>query len=149
MTWAPEATWDSATSQFYVYWASNLFATNDTAHTGTTYSRIMYATTKDFITFSTAAPWIDIGVDIIDTTVTYDATSKSYFRFSKTGGQIVQETSKTFFGGWTTVVKGIAQSMFGDLEGPLIFLSNVYAGVWHLWMDDTSPRGYVPFETCE
>ena len=59
----------------------------------------------------------------------------------------MQQKSTSFFGTWTTVVKGIAQAQYGDVEGPLVFLSNVYAGVWHVFVDDTSPRGYVPFET--
>ncbi|GLB45065.1 putative glycosyl hydrolase 43 family protein [Lyophyllum shimeji] len=62
-------------------------------------------------------------------------------------GPRVRERSKTFFGTWTTVTNGIAHDQYGDVEGPLIFESNVYPGVWHLWVDDISPQGYVPFET--
>lgn len=147
MSWAPEATYDAASKKFIVYWASKLYASSDTAHTGSSYARILYATTADFKTFSTPAVWIDPGRDIIDTTVTWDAASGYYHRFSKTNGLILQERSKTFFGTWTTVTNGIASAQFGDVEGPLIFLSNQYAGVWHLFMDDISPQGYVPFET--
>ena len=86
---------------------------------------------------------------MIDTTVASDSATGYYHRFSKTGGQVIQEKSTSFFGTWTVVVKGIAQAAYGDVEGPLIFLSNVYAGEWHLWVDDPSPQGYVPFETGE
>ncbi|KAJ7633967.1 hypothetical protein B0H17DRAFT_1164143 [Mycena rosella] len=134
-TVAPEATWDPTMKKFVVYWASNIYAASDTAHTGTTYSRILFATTTDFVTFSAAQVWIDPGVSIIDTTV------------AKTGGQVVQERATSLFGAWQSVTKGIGQAMFGDVEGPLVFLSNVFAGVWHVWVDDISPQGYQPFET--
>ncbi|KAF8309468.1 Arabinanase/levansucrase/invertase [Clavulina sp. PMI_390] len=147
MSWAPEATWDAASGQFYVYWASNLFASTDTGHTGTTYARILYATTKDFITFSTAQTWIDYGVDVIDATVTYDSASGYYHRFIKTNGQVDQERSTSFFGTWSSVTKGIGQSLFGDVEGPLVFSSILYPNEWHVWVDDISPQGYEPFES--
>ncbi|KAJ6540283.1 glycosyl hydrolase [Mycena capillaripes] len=147
MTWAPEATWDPTMNKFVVYWASNLYAASDTQHTGTAYSRILYATTTDFVTFSAAQVWIDPGVSIIDTTVAFDPASGSYHRFSKINGQVVQERSTSLFGTWQTVTKGIGQAMFGDVEGPLVFLSNVFTGEWHVWVDDISPQGYQPFET--
>ncbi|KAJ7587155.1 glycosyl hydrolase [Mycena floridula] len=147
MTWAPEATWDAALGKFVVYWASNLFAASDTAHTGSTYARIMFATTSDFKTFSAAQVWIDPGVDIIDTTMTFDSVSGFYYRFSKTGGQVIQERSTAIFGTWSTVTRGIGQAMFGDVEGPLVFESNAFPGVWHVFVDDISPQGYEPFET--
>jgi hypothetical protein len=149
MTWAPEATWDPTMNKFVVYWASNIYAASDTGHTGTTYARIMFATTTDFVTFSAAQVWIDPGVSIIDTTVAFDPVSKFYHRFSKTNGQVIQERSTSLFGTWTTVTKGIGQAMFADVEGPLVFLSNSFSGVWHVWVDDTSPQGYQPFETSQ
>ncbi|KAH8804142.1 hypothetical protein DL96DRAFT_1563095 [Flagelloscypha sp. PMI_526] len=83
MSWAPEATWSPSLNKFVVYWASKLYASTDTNHTGTSYSRILYSTTSDFKTFSTAQVWIDPGTDIIDTTVAYDATTSTYHRFTK------------------------------------------------------------------
>lgn len=149
MSWAPEATYDTSLGKFVVYWASNIYAASDTSHTGTTYARIMYATTSDFKTFSAAQVWIDPGTSIIDTTVAWDSVSGYYHRFSKTSGVIVQEKSKTLFGTWSTVTSGIAQAQFGAVEGPLVFDSIVYPGVWHLFVDRISPQGYVPFETCK
>ncbi|KAK7007593.1 Arabinanase/levansucrase/invertase [Favolaschia claudopus] len=147
MSWAPEATWDPSTRKFVVYWASNLFSASDTGHTGSTYSRIMYATTTDFKTFSSAQPWIDKGTAIIDTTVAFDSASGYYHRFSKINGLILQERSTTLFGIWRTVANGVGQAQYGSVEGPLIFLSNVYSGVWHLWLDGINPQGYHPLET--
>ncbi|KAF7365739.1 hypothetical protein MVEN_00447700 [Mycena venus] len=71
MTWAPEA-WDPTIKKFVMYWTSNLYAVSDTIHTGTTYPHIMFATTTNFVTLSTAQVWIDPGVSIIDTIVAFD-----------------------------------------------------------------------------
>ncbi|KAG8708906.1 hypothetical protein FRC09_000973 [Ceratobasidium sp. 395] len=147
MTWAPEAVYDAAAGHYIVFWASNIFAASDTSHTGASYSRILYANTTDFKTFTPAQVYIDIGTAVIDTDMIYDAPTKTWHRFSKENGNIVQEKSSSFFGKWTTVTSGIGNSDIGASEGPTIFLSNRYAGVYHLFVDDLSPRGYVPFET--
>ncbi|KAH8828677.1 hypothetical protein DL96DRAFT_1013916 [Flagelloscypha sp. PMI_526] len=148
MSWAPEATWSPSLNKFVVYWASKLYASTDTNHTGTSYSRILYSTTSDFKTFSAAQVWIDPGTDIIDTTVAYDATTSTYHRFSKTSGLILQQKSTTgLFGTWTEVTRNIGSSQIGSSEGPLVFLDNTVANKWHLFLDDLSPRGYVPFES--
>ncbi|KAH8813574.1 glycosyl hydrolase [Flagelloscypha sp. PMI_526] len=145
---APEATWDATNQQFVVYWASNLYASTDTNHTGTSYSRILYSTTKDFKTFTTAKTWIDIGTNTIDTDVAYDSSTGTYYRFTKTQGIILQEKSTTgLFGTWTEVTRGIGQAQFGDVEGPLNFEDNVTKGLWHLFVDDLSPQGYQPFQS--
>ena len=34
MAWAPSAVWDAAEEQFYVFWASRLYAESDTEHVG-------------------------------------------------------------------------------------------------------------------
>ncbi|KAJ7349670.1 glycosyl hydrolase [Mycena albidolilacea] len=147
MTWAPEATYDPTTKKFVVYWASNIFAASDTNHTGTTYSRIMFATTTDFVTFSAPQVWIDKGTAVIDTTVGFDPASGFYHRFSKINGLILQERSTTLFGTWQTVANGVGHAQYGDVEGPLIFLSNVFSGEWHVWVDGINPQGYHPLET--
>lgn len=81
MTWAPEAVYDASAGHFVVFWASNIFAASDTNHTGTSYSRIMYANTTDFRTFTAAQPYIDINTAVIDTTAIYDAPTKTWHRF--------------------------------------------------------------------
>ncbi|WP_156761643.1 LamG-like jellyroll fold domain-containing protein [Microbacterium karelineae] len=60
-TWAPEAFWDEERDAFVMYWASNLYDTTDVAdRTSPTYNRMMYATTKDFVSFSEPQVWIDV-----------------------------------------------------------------------------------------
>ena len=51
-TWAPEAYWDDSLGEYVVFWASKLYADDDPDHTGSTYNKMLYATTKDFRTFS-------------------------------------------------------------------------------------------------
>ncbi|HIY24976.1 MAG TPA: Ig-like domain-containing protein [Candidatus Brachybacterium merdigallinarum] len=76
-TWAPEAYWDETRETFVMYWASNLYETQDPGdRTTPNYNRMMYATTDDFITFSEPQVWIDVdrrgqaGAGSIDVTVT-------------------------------------------------------------------------------
>lgn len=68
-TWAPEAYYDPTVEAYVVFWASSLYAENDPDHTGTTYHRMLYATTKDFMTFSETQVWQDAGMSRIDSTV--------------------------------------------------------------------------------
>ncbi|KAH8824652.1 hypothetical protein DL96DRAFT_1818333 [Flagelloscypha sp. PMI_526] len=148
MLWAPEATWSPSLNKFVVYWSSNLYDSTDTNHTGESYTRILYSTTCDFKTFSPAQVWIDIGENVIDATVTYDATTKTYHRFSAISGSIHQEKSTTgVLGNWTEVTRDIGLTEIGGSEGPLVFLDNTVPNKWHLFVDDYSPRGYVPFES--
>ena len=77
-TWAPEAYWDDELGLYVVYWASNLYASDDQATHGSTpnYNRMMVATTPDFVEFSEPEVWIDVdrrgqaGAGSIDVTVT-------------------------------------------------------------------------------
>ncbi|WP_153004194.1 immunoglobulin-like domain-containing protein, partial [Microbacterium testaceum] len=61
-TWAPEAFYDERRGEYVVYWASNLYPSGSTdvpRDPGSTYNRMMYATTRDFVTFSKPRVWID------------------------------------------------------------------------------------------
>ncbi len=83
-TWALEAYWDEDLQQFVVFWASKIYAEDDPNHTGSTYNRMLYATTRDFVTFSEAKVWQDIGSSRIDSTVIED--DGTYYRFTKDEG---------------------------------------------------------------
>ena len=61
--WAPEAFYDEKTGQYIVFWASNLYPSDDIANRNTSqisYNRIRVATTKDFVTFSQPTTWINL-----------------------------------------------------------------------------------------
>ncbi|MGW0585338.1 immunoglobulin-like domain-containing protein, partial [Streptomyces sp. NPDC002920] len=78
-TWAPEAYYDSTLGEYVVFWASKLY--DNEAHSGDTYNRMMYATTRDFYTFSEPKVWVDRGYSVIDSTVIQH--DGEYYRLSK------------------------------------------------------------------
>ncbi|PZG02626.1 family 43 glycosylhydrolase [Micromonospora deserti] len=161
-TWAPEAYYDDTIGAYVVFWASKLYAPEDTAHTGNTYNRMLYATTRDFRTFSEPKVWIDPGYSVIDSTVIkHDG---SYYRFTKDERNNTSSTPCSKFileekstqlrstswdfvqdciGKATATSEGIARG-----EGPTVFKSNT-EDKWYLFVDEFGGRGYVPFETTD
>ncbi|MFD4669127.1 LamG-like jellyroll fold domain-containing protein [Lentzea sp. NPDC058450] len=161
-TWAPEAFWDAKRGSYVVYWASKLYAANDPGHTGSSYNRMMYATTRDFVTFSPAQVWIDPGYSVIDSTVIeHDGT---YYRYTKDernnsssspcSKYITAEKSADLLdpaydfvaeciGKATPTSPGLSAG-----EGPTGFKSNT-ENKWYLFIDEYGGRGYVPFETTD
>nr|BFF11346.1 hypothetical protein GCM10025699_26490 [Microbacterium flavescens] len=89
--WAPEAFYDEKTGQYIVFWASNLYPTDDIENRNTSqisYNRIRVATTTDFVTFSEPTTWINLdrstgrqGWGMIDTTMI--ATDDRVYRLTK------------------------------------------------------------------
>ncbi|KAJ3961675.1 hypothetical protein N0V92_001648 [Colletotrichum tropicale] len=59
--WAPETYFDEGLGMWFVFWASSLYDEDDVEHTGRSYNRVMYATTRDFVEFSEARVWQDAG----------------------------------------------------------------------------------------
>lgn len=170
MTWAPEAYWDAEAGEYVLYWSSRLFldATRPYDKAGTpnyTYSKVMYATTRDFVTFSDAKVWQDAG-DRIDSTMIED--DGVFYRFTKevTGCvDIVQESSPSMRAltvpgdfAWQTdaaCVSKTARNTTRTTEGPTIFRANqgdtsLPAGVdegFYLFVDDFTGAGYLPLFT--
>jgi hypothetical protein len=89
--WAPEAFYDEKNEQYIVFWASNLYPSDDIANRNTSqisYNRIRIATTKDFVTFSEPTTWINLdrstgrqGWGMIDSTMI--ATDDKIYRLTK------------------------------------------------------------------
>ncbi|GAB3970421.1 hypothetical protein GCM10029978_043670 [Actinoallomurus acanthiterrae] len=161
MTWAPEATYDKRLGAYVVYWASNLYSADDPDHKGTVNTRLMYATTRDFRTFSKPRVWEDTGENSIDATVVRDG--QYYYRFRTDDGvvgsctaDIVLERSKSLTAvdlpqtkprNWQLVDDCIRTHFgLGWLEGPTAFKSNT-EDRWYAFMDESSGRGYIPFTT--
>jgi len=159
-TWAPEAYYDETIGAYVVFWASKLYAEDDPDHTGNTYNRMMYATTRDFVTFSEAQVWVDPGYSVIDSTVTQH--DGQYYRFTKDERNNTSSTpcSKFILAEKATELRstdyefitdciGKANSLGGGInqgEGPTIFKSNTEEK-WYLFIDEFGGRGYVPFES--
>ncbi|KUO09156.1 family 43 glycosylhydrolase [Streptomyces sp. DSM 15324] len=154
-TWAPEAYYDSTLGEYVVFWASKLY--DNAAHSGDTYNRMMYATTRDFYTFSQPKVWIDRGYSVIDSTVIqHDGT---YFRLSKDERNntsstpnskfIFEEKSDSLLNlSWDAVAEGIGKGAMNAAEGPLVFKSNT-EDKWYAFLDEFGGRGYIPFETTD
>jgi beta-xylosidase len=156
-TWAPEAFYDESIGAYVVFWASKLYDVSDPNHTGSTYNRMMYATTRDFHTFSEPKVWKDPGYSVIDSTVVkHDGT---YHRITKDERNnssstpcskfLIQEKSAQLRDlDYDFVAECIGKGSLSAGEGPLIFKSNTEEK-WYLFIDEFGGRGYVPFETTD
>jgi hypothetical protein len=156
-TWAPEAYWDDRLHEYVVFWASKRYAADDPDHTGSTYNRMLYATTEDFRTFGAPKVWDDPGYSVIDSTVIKD--KGTYYRFTKDERDpgssspcskfITAEKSRDL----TDTSYGFVADCIGSGavqrgEGPTVFRSNTERK-WYLFIDEYGLRGYVPFETTD
>ncbi|RYP04769.1 hypothetical protein DL765_010069 [Monosporascus sp. GIB2] len=160
-TWAPEAYYDEGLGAYVVFWASSLYSPNDPNRTGPTYHRMMYATTRDFVTFSAPQIWQDAGLSRIDSTVI--RASGVYYRFTKDEGgggtgctDIIQESSSSLratLGSWRQIVACIGRDAgTRSVEGPTAFKSNpkdVNGDKFYLFVDEYTGRGYIPLETTD
>lgn len=160
-TWAPEAHYDPSIGAYVVYWASSLYATNDPNHTGSTYHRMLYATTRDFVTFTEPQIWQDAGTSRIDSTVLEDGGT--FFRFTKDEGaggtgcaDIIEERSNSLratLPSWTRVAACIGKNAgTGAVEGPTAIKANpgdVNGQKFYLFVDEYTNRGYIPLETAD
>ncbi|MGW0824435.1 family 43 glycosylhydrolase [Streptomyces sp. NPDC002845] len=154
-TWAPEAYYDDERGEYVVFWASKLY--DNPEHSGSTYNRMMYATTRDFHTFSEPKVWVDRGYSVIDSTmIKHDGV---YHRLSKDERNNTSSTpnSKFIFHeksdsildlSYDFVAEGIGKGEMSAAEGPLIFKSNTEEK-WYAFLDEFGGRGYIPFETTD
>ncbi|KAG4424316.1 hypothetical protein IFR04_002557 [Cadophora malorum] len=150
MAWAPSVVYDDATCQYFVFWASRLYSSSDTAHTGTaSLDRIRYATTKDFRTFSAPQDYLaPPDTPVIDQEFQYLGTRGHYARFIKneTVLQVYQEiTTDGLFGTWERV-EGYVSSL-SPTEGPASFKDNERTGTYYLLLDNY--QEYIPFQTTD
>jgi beta-xylosidase len=162
-TWAPEAYWDEDLQQYVVFWASKLYAESDPGHTGSTYNRMLYATTRDFVTFSEARIWQDRGESRIDSTVIEEGGT--YYRFTKDEGgggtgcsDIIQEKASSLTAvdlpgvpAWSMMDSCIGRDAgTSAVEGPTVFKRNpgdTSGGQYYLFVDEYGGRGYIPLTT--
>ncbi|OHE98616.1 glycosyl hydrolase family 43 [Colletotrichum orchidophilum] len=160
-TWAPEAYYDDDLGVYLVFWASSLYKDSDVNRTESTYHRMLYATTRDFVTFSETSVWQDAGMSRIDSTVI--KSSDTYYRFTKDEGasgtgcsDIIQESSKSLLAtldSWTIIDSCIGKKAgTSAVEGPTAFKANpddVHGEKFYLFVDEYGGRGYIPLETAD
>lgn len=159
-TWAPEAYYDESLGQYVVFWASKIYPVDDPNHTANVPNSMMYATTRDFVTFSEPQVWQG-GISRIDSTVI--KADGVYQRFTKDEGagttgcsDIIQESSPVLTAplkDWTQVTSCIGKNAgTGAVEGPSIFKSNpgdVNGDKYYLFVDEYGGRGYIPLATTD
>lgn len=159
-TWAPEAYYDVSLGEYVVFWASKLYTTAD--HSEGQPNQMLYATTRDFVTFSPAKVWQNTGKSRIDSTVI--AENGTYYRFTKDEAQasgcldIMQEHS-TSLTAVTTVTSATSDTWKLDatcigknagtaaVEGPTVFKANdgdVNGPGYYLFVDEFGGRKYIP-----
>ncbi|KAL6154951.1 hypothetical protein ACJQWK_00894 [Exserohilum turcicum] len=158
-TWAPEAYYDTDLGSYVVFWASSLYAASDVNRTGSTYHRMLYVTTRDFVTFSEPKIWQDAGMSRIDTTVIKDGNT--FYRFTKDEGgtgtkcaDIIEESSSSLLApvsSWSQVAVCIGRNAgTSAVEGPTVFKANpgdVNGQKFYLFVDEYGGRGYIPLES--
>jgi GH43 family beta-xylosidase len=160
-TWAPEAFYDEGLGAYVVFWASKIYADNDPNHTGSAPNVMMYATTRDFQTFTEAKVWQNTGVSRIDSTVIKEGDT--YHRFTKDEAQsmgcldVFEETSTDLLavttktsatGDWALQESCIGKNAgTGAVEGPTIVKANpgdVNGDGYYLFVDEFGGRKYIP-----
>lgn len=150
-TYAPEAVWDDSIGTYIVFWTSKLDNNN--------YYTPMYATTRDFVTFTEAQIW-QPDEWRIDSTV--KKVGDYYYRFTKSIDKahnnchdIVEERSKDLLAPrnqWETVDYCIGAKVgLPETEAPLVFKSNpgdVNGDYYYLWAERWIPnKTYVAMRT--
>ncbi|MBD8079470.1 immunoglobulin-like domain-containing protein [Cellulosimicrobium arenosum] len=164
-TWAPEAFYDAQRGEYIVYWASALYPTTETdgRRISTSYQRMMYATTRDFVTFTEPQVWIDEkrgnGLGMIDSSIVEE--DGTYYRFTKDEAYMIPRLERSTdlrSTDWELVAEkiGLGQpnpwgGTFTNGEGPTAFRSNTEEK-WYLFMDQPSyhgGQGYMAFESTD
>ena len=151
-TWAPEATYDPATGEYVVYWASKVAADKYAKQ------RVYYAKTRDFYTFTEPQIYIEKDESSIDTTIIEN--NGTYYRYTKNEGGNTNEvgaSTKTIFLEKSSNVLGTYTSVPSEIlnqnqyvEGPTIFKLNqddAAQDTWCLLVDDFGGIGYYPLVT--
>ncbi|GLY08512.1 glycoside hydrolase family 43 protein [Actinoplanes sp. NBRC 101535] len=147
MAWAPESIYDEDLGEYVVFWSSNRLSADPA------YSRILYATTRDFVTFSPAQVYLDTGSTTIDTTMIRHGGK--VYRFHKDnshgGRELYADVVSSLFADDAVILQErIGRADFGDVEGPLVFKDNREER-WFLFVDHYGDGGvgYRPFVTAD
>ncbi|WP_460705196.1 alpha-L-arabinofuranosidase C-terminal domain-containing protein [Myceligenerans halotolerans] len=169
--WAPEAFYDADTGEYVVYWASALYPDDvapEDRDIATSYQRMLYATTTDFVTFSEPQVWIDEkrgdGRGMIDSTIAEEdgvyhrlTKDESYMGMRQESSTDLRLTQGVSDGdGWDLTAERIGfgepnpwGGEFTGGEGPTMFPS-LTDERWFLLQDQPSyhgGEGYMLFET--
>lgn len=137
--WAPEAIYDEASGDYLVYWATISPAD------GVTKPRIYSSRTRDFVSFTPAALYIDRPgtTGLIDTQIVKVDDPKARYRYVRASGdgQLTVEGATTLMGKWNIVGDLQPLGLTGkDVEGPILF-KIAQTGEWGMWVDQYARKG--------
>jgi len=137
--WAPEAIYDEVRGDYLVYWATISPAD------GVTKPRIYSARTRDFVSFTPAALYIDRPgtTGLIDTQIVKVDDPNARYRYVRASGdgQLTVEGATTLTGTWNILGDLQPLGLTGkDVEGPILF-KIAKTGEWGMWVDQYSRKG--------
>lgn len=135
--WAPEAFYDEATGQYFIFWATTIpgrFPATEGQGDGDNNHRIYYTTTKDFKTFAETKLFLDPGFNVIDSTIV--KAGERYVMFLKNETLKPEEkniriaTAEKAEGPWSAASPKITGDYWA--EGPSAIQ---WKGAWYVYFD--------------
>jgi beta-xylosidase len=125
--WAPEAIYNEATGEYYVYWSARDKTDNGTNDWAL---RVYLTKTRDFTTFTEPEIWASLndkgdgatGPNIIDSTIAKEGDT--YYRFSTSDWNTVVDTATDLDGPWTRVIdrgEASAHGLRASMEGLTVY----------------------------
>ncbi|MDQ1123550.1 family 43 glycosylhydrolase [Microbacterium trichothecenolyticum] len=145
--WAPEAIYNEATGEYYVYWAARDQTDNNTPD----WALRMYLTkTRDFVTFTTPEIWTTMnpkgdgqgGRNVIDSTIAKEGDT--YYRFSTSDWDTLVDTAPSLDGPWTRKIEpgqAAAAGMRTRMEGLTVY--QLPDGRWSVMGDEFNYYAHI------
>lgn len=145
--WAPEAIYNEATGEYYVYWSARDRRENNTPDWAL---RVYLTKTRDFVTFTQPEVWASLnaqgdaqtGPNIIDSTIAKEGDT--YYRFSTSDWWTIVDTATSLDGPWTTVIARDQAGSYGlraRMEGHTVY--QLPDGRWAVMGDDGGYYGHI------
>lgn len=137
--WAPEAIYDEASGDYFVYW------TTVTWEGARKLGRIYYSRTRDFRSFTPAQLYMKRADDkfLLDTQIVRTDLADPRMRYVRVSADGVTEASDRLLGVWRPLGDLSHTALHGQVEGPIMFAYNE-GGKWGLWMDQfRAKKGYT------
>ncbi|MEE6274530.1 immunoglobulin-like domain-containing protein, partial [Georgenia sp. MJ206] len=145
--WAPEAIWNEATGEYYVYWSARDRRDNETPDWAL---RVYVTKTRDFVTFTEPEIWASLnthgdgatGPNIIDSSIAVE--DGVYYRFSTSDWHTIVDTAPSLDGPWTTVIgrgEAAAHGLRASMEGLTVY--QLPDGRWAVMGDQSGYYGHV------
>lgn len=143
-SWAPEITYDPATKEYMIYWAStipNRFPQKDTSAESSYNHRIYYTLTKDFKTFSATKLLYDPGFSVIDASIVKDTDRYIMFLKNETRSPVEKNIRVAFAKKLTGPYSKPTAPITGNYwaEGPTAIKSN---NSWIVYFDKYRDHQY-------